>query len=262
MPLQVFVDESGGKGHSPYFFMAGLLGHSDDWDQFCVEWRLCMSQTPAIRRFKMKDAAGCSGEFRSWRSADRDAKLRSLAQVINRHAKSVVYVGVDLDAHAKTWATTCAKPLNDPYFFPFHTAIAATCLDLWDHGWREAFEIIFDEQRIQGPRANNWYEVGRAITKIREPDAASILPSRPVFASDDVRLPLQAADLFAWCFRNATTEGGATPFEWVLEELRNVKLNQYSAFYDLNRMQSITKLSHSPATLDQAAQILRRKPTQ
>src|SRR5687767_10222440 len=99
--------------------MAGLLGHSEDWALFSDEWRACLMQSPAIRRFKMKDAASCTGEFYGWTPGDRDRKLLALVRIINRYVKSVTYSVIDLDAHARSWAVSCPKPMNDPYFYPF-----------------------------------------------------------------------------------------------------------------------------------------------
>jgi hypothetical protein len=137
MPLQVFSDESGGMGQGRFFAMAGLLGHSEDWAAFSEEWSACLKQPPAIRRFKMKEAAGRTGEFNRWSVKDRDRKLVALARIINRFVKSVTYCVIDLEAHAKSWAIACPKPMNDPYFYPFLNLMTSACLDLWDHGWRE-----------------------------------------------------------------------------------------------------------------------------
>jgi hypothetical protein len=145
---------------------------------------------------------------------------------------------IDLDAHAQTWARL-PKPKNDPYFWPFQCTIMATCFALWDAGWRERFEIIFDEQVIYGPRAKLWYPVIRSVMKTREPEAASILPMDPLFRTDNEFVPIQASDLFAWCMRKATDDRDFKSFEWLLEELRSVNQTDYSQYYDLERMTAV-----------------------
>ncbi len=112
-------------------------------------------------------------------------------------------------------------------------------------GWRERFEIIFDEQVIFGPRAKLWYPFYKRMLEVHQPEVATILPIDPMFKSDDDFLPLQAADLFAWCMRDATDKQDEGPFAWLLDEFKNVKTTDYSQYYDLPRLQAIMESSHA-----------------
>jgi hypothetical protein len=238
--FQAFVDDSGGIGHSKHFVLAGLIGSSYHWAEFSEEWQACLDEKPSIRRFKMSEAAGRSGEFYRWTDKMRNDKLRSFARVINRHPKILTYSCIELEAHGETWRKRLQKPLNEPYFHPFHNTIMATCFALWDAGSRERFEIVFDEQVIFGPRAKSWWPITRAICQWREPEAAQILPIEPVFRTDDDFLPLQAADLMAWCIRNATDNPSQpSSFEWLLGEMPNLQSTDYSQFYDRERMEDV-----------------------
>ncbi len=128
---------------------------------------------------------------------------------------------------------------KDPYFFPYHNTIVNAALSLWDLGIRERFEIIFDENLIFGPRAKMWYPAILELTRIREPDAAAIMPIDPLFRSDDDFLPIQAADLFAWLLRHGFDNPADRPFPWVLDELTNITETEYSQIYDKERMESV-----------------------
>src|SRR4051812_36909596 len=150
MPVQAFVDDSDGRGHSRYFVLAGLITYAERWAEFSNEWYACLKEKPSIRRFKMGDAAGCSGEFRSFTPSERDDKLRKFCRIINQHPKLLTYTIIDLDAHAETWGKSRFLASRDPYFHPFHNTIMNAALSLWDYGVRERFEIIFDEQLIFG----------------------------------------------------------------------------------------------------------------
>ncbi|MER9300980.1 DUF3800 domain-containing protein [Mesorhizobium sp. M0621] len=240
MVIQVFVDDSGGKGHTRHFALVGLLGFSEAWVDFSNEWVNCLRQHPAIEIFKMNEAAARRGQFRGMTEAERDEKLRLLAQVINRHAKITTFSVIDLDAHALTWAHM-PKPHSEPYFWPFQNTIMAACHTLWDAGWREKFEIIYDEQVIFGPRAKLWYPVIKRLFEIQFPEQSSILPDEPLFRSDNVCIPIQAADMFAWCRRKATDTGGHIDFEWLLEEFGNLQETEYSQYYDLDRMRAVSE---------------------
>ena len=149
---------------------------------------------------------------------------------------------IDLDAFAQTWAKR-SRPQNDPYFYPFQNTIVAAAWTLWDIGIREKFEIIFDENVIFGPRAKHWYPFYRRMLQIKEPTMANILPVEPMFKTDDEFLPLQAADMFAWCMRNATDKPDRESFVWLLGEMQNVKSTVYSQYYDLKRMEAIIESS-------------------
>ena len=58
MPVQAFVDDSGGKGHGTHFVLAGLIADAENWAQFSDAWHLCLGQDPAIAYFKMREATG------------------------------------------------------------------------------------------------------------------------------------------------------------------------------------------------------------
>jgi hypothetical protein len=198
MPVQAFVDDSGGRGHSRHFVLAGLIGDAESWADFSDKWNACLGERPSIQRLEMKDAAGPNGEFRTFRLPERDNKLKRLCEIINRRPRLLTYTIIDLDAHGETRAKLRFAESRDPYFWAFQNTITNAALTLWDLGIRLRFEIIFDENLIFGPRAKMWYPAILAVARIREPEAATIMPIDPIFRSDDEFLPLQAADLFEW----------------------------------------------------------------
>jgi len=239
MPVQAFVDDSGGKGQSKHFVLVGLVSNSERWARFSQEWRHCLDQPPRIAVFKMREAASCTGAFHRFTEEQRDARLRALAQIINRYAEFVIWTMIDLEAHAQTWAKL-TKPKSEVYFWPFQTLILGTCFDLWEEcHWRERFEIIFDEQLIFGERARRWYPLVREIMRIKHPEEFAILPVDPLFRKDDEFPPIQAADLWAWCLRKNTDDPAAKSFEWLLAEMPNVSQSHYCNYYDLERMSSV-----------------------
>jgi hypothetical protein len=75
--------------------------------------------------------------------------------------------------------------------------------------------------------------------EVEYPEQATILPVDPMFKTDDEFLPLQAADMFAWCYRNATDKQDLESYAWLLKEMPNVSPTDYSQYYDLERMQSV-----------------------
>jgi hypothetical protein len=239
MPVQAFVDDSGGKGQSKHFVLVGLVSDSERWAHFSQEWRDCLDQPPRVAIFKMREAASCTGAFHRFTEEQRNARLRELAQIINRYAEFAIWTVIDLEAHAQTWAKL-SKPHSEVYFWPFHTLILGACFDLWEEcDWRDRFEIIFDEQLVFGERARRWYPLVREIMRVKYPEEYRILPVNPLFRKDDESLPIQAADLWAWCLRKNTDEPSAESFEWLLSEMRNVSQSNYCNYYDLERMSKV-----------------------
>lgn len=239
MVMQAFVDDSGNKGTTRHFVLAGLLGGAESWADFSEEWRVALAEPPAIPLLKMSHAANKpTGHFRGMTEEQRDEKLRRLARVINRAPRVATYSIIDLDAHRKTWAKN-QKPQSDPYFWPFHNTIMAVCHTLWEIGWRERFEIVYDTDVIFGPRARHWYPFVQKMMQIRFPDEATILPVDPSFRTDDEYMPLQAADMFAWCARDSFDRGDEGQFAWLFKEFTNIRGTEYSQYYDLERLTAV-----------------------
>lgn len=243
MPIQVFIDDSGGRNQGTHFVLAGLAGDAESWVEFSEEWELCLGASPCLTRLKMKEAAGLSGEFYGWSVEQRDEKLKALASIINRHPRLAVWSVLELSAYEGLWRPNLPKPMNEHYFWPFQTVIMAACFDLWEMGIRSRFEIIFDEQRVFGPRAKEYYPVTREIMEKVHPEPASILPIEPIFRDDSEFLPLQAADLFAWCIRHNTTNPDNQKFEWLIDEMPNVRDSEHSCYYDRDRAESVMQLA-------------------
>ena len=235
--IQAYADDSGvNDGKSRTLVIAALIQRAEHWARFSDEWAACLQQSPTIKRFKMKEAAGLSGQFYGLSESERDAKLVSLARIINRCGPVLAVSRMNLAAHAKTLELPWEPFGRDPYWMPFHSIILEVAKHLWDHGVREKFEFIFDEQVTFGLRAKSWYPAMRNASKVWNPAAFAILPVEPVFRSDDDTLPIQAADLFAWCFRHGADnegKGELHPFGWLVSELKKVRrIEAISSFDD------------------------------
>jgi hypothetical protein len=74
-----------------------------------------LRQSPAIRYFKMQEAARLSGQFRHMSEYQRNAKLVALARVLNRHPRLMCSIGFELAAFGDKW--DLPKPRNEPFFF-------------------------------------------------------------------------------------------------------------------------------------------------
>lgn len=247
MPAQLFVDDSGGKGHSRHFVLAGLVSDSERWARFCTDWCDCLAEHPSIPLFKMREAATLSGAFGRFTHLQRDERLRRLANIINNHVEFAIWTVIDLDAHAQT-LSNFAKPSSEPYFWCLHTLVLGTCFDLWETcNWREPFEANFDEQLIFGDRAKKWLPFISELMRHSHPTESSLLPSELNFCKDDDNPQIQAADMWAWCLRRNTDNPEEQAFQWLLAEMPNVSQSNYCNYYDLERMTAVVTESQRQA---------------
>lgn len=259
MNIQAFIDESGGKGQSKVFTLAGWLSTRERWLDFSKDWRACLNSHPQLNCFKMREAASRVGPFHGVPPHVRDGKLRALAAIVRKHATIAFHCTLDLEGFADTIAQL-EKPFSDPYFWPFQITMMALCLDLVERGCSSQMEVVFDEHSIFRPRAVPWYPLVR--TFMNNPAEIAVMPPWPLFSTDAESPPLQAADMLAWLMRRSmnkhwgvidewepTGELGYCPpdppnyFGWLVEEeLRFVEMSPHSQFLTKQRLVGITDL--------------------
>jgi hypothetical protein len=241
--IQAYIDESGGKGQGSVFAFSALIASAKDWDGFSNDWQSRLDEHPRIKYFKMHEAAKFKGQFQGWSLRARNEKLRRLCEPIQGLVE--LFCVLDLGAFAKTLAAHSYKPMDSPYFYPFHIIIMAIALEMIDLGVDEPFEIFFDEHVIFGPAAKSWYPIVRASV---DDDMRAVMPVEPFFRSDSDTLPLQAADMTAWLRRRWNNEGlEKSHLKWLESELsKRLIPAQNSQYLDQARMEKIVKQSYSP----------------
>lgn len=223
---QFFVDESGYVGQGPAIVMAGLWTSAERWAEFSTAWDAALRAERPIRVFKMREAAGLNGAFYGFSVEQRDAKLRSLAEIMTRHAFRALYVTVATAPSLEypQFKKATAGPLEKPWFWAFHYFIQMATLEIYKVGIREPFEIIFDENKKLGPKARHFYPFMRYLIP-NEP--RSIAPVDPMFRTDEHTLPLQAADMIAW-LQLQRISGRPHEFGWLDSAFANLKCSEFS----------------------------------
>jgi len=61
MPIRAYIDDSGG-GVGPVFVLAGYIATAEQWAAFSDEWQAILDMKPAVKRFKMSEAANWSDQ--------------------------------------------------------------------------------------------------------------------------------------------------------------------------------------------------------
>jgi hypothetical protein len=216
--VQVYVDESGLDGRSPWLVFSALMGTASDWAAVSKGWREALAAPPAIAYFKMSEAAKLGGEFRRFSAQERDDKLVCLARAVHGEYPILeLKLTCDVGPVSVALKHQSRKPADNPYFWCFHLLTKAVGLALADVNYDEPFDIVFDENPALGRRALAWWPVIRAM---QEPRLQAVLPARPSLANDLDEVPLQVADLTAWLSLADTR--GANPFAWLRQHLSGI----------------------------------------
>jgi hypothetical protein len=205
MPLNFYIDDSG-KSDPPVFVLGGLALSSDMIASFEAEWAWVLSSDPAIPYFKMKEAQSRRGPFKRMATADRDRKVLLLAEVLQRHAKTLISVVVQHDDYRRVFEGQMMPAMDRPYEIIFHLIIANAFKLCKAANINDPVEFIFDRQRDHEKSLQATYEVTR---KGMMPELQKFFAADPRHADDKDEVALQAADMVAWHVRRSWRQGFA-----------------------------------------------------
>jgi hypothetical protein len=203
--MLAYFDASGSMGDSPVFVMAGYMGRLADWENFTPEWEAALKNPKAIDYFKMSEAWARRGEFQGWHSEDRDARLKLLAPIVNKHAIASVISVVPVESWKRHFVGRLENSYhNRPYYFAFHGVISNAVKYLHLKGIKEKIDCIFDSEGGE-PIA----EIIDGFSRFAEmaPDhLKEYIGDPPIFRDEKTVLPLQASDMLAWHIRRVFAE--------------------------------------------------------
>jgi hypothetical protein len=242
VPIQAFLDESGGAGQSQHFVLAGFIGEAEKWAAFSDDWRAACEKEPAVSPFKMREAANFRGAFAGWSAAARDRRVRELADILAGYRFTSFHAITEIASFQRTIAGGVRRPWAQPYVYSFQFAVMGIAYEMLERGHTERIEVIFDEQVIFAPRALRWYEL---IKGVADDDVKAIMPIQPLFRSDAEFLPLQAADMLAWLYRKDVGEE-AHSFGWLAAIFNSMNLSEHSQYVDDERMTFQVTMSRDP----------------
>jgi hypothetical protein len=226
--LQAFIDESFDHG---LFVMAGFVAPAEAWARFSDEWQQFLEMKPGVRYLKMNDAMTLEGEFRWWRDAARDEKLRLLNGCISDHATIAVSCSMPHSAYVNCIGDIRTVPKWSPYQFLLFGIIKELVHHQALLGLHEKIDFIFDEQVMEKEKIRREWEAFKSANW----EIEQWLGDAPQFRDDLICKPLQAADMLAWLMRNKGVAGIEFPskpprtkdcpiisFVWTEESLRDL----------------------------------------
>ncbi|WP_213739653.1 DUF3800 domain-containing protein [Bradyrhizobium sp. dw_411] len=208
MMLQAFIDDSGNDGRSPVFVLAGFIASADQWKVFSDEWDNILNPKIGFRMGVLKMADVYRNRVRGSRykglsDAERDARLKALIQLVNRHAMHGVVSVVPYELYnciiKGNFNLQSTNSLDRPYFLSFFGVMTRLFQITEKLNLGDKIEFIFDTQDNES-KAILMSEYDRFIS-LAPDNIAALSGGYPSFKKDEESLPLQAADMLAWHIR-------------------------------------------------------------
>lgn len=206
---KAFFDDSGSDEAAPHMIVAGYVAASADWDRLSRIW-LRLLREWGVDWFHMKEAekiSGPDGARRNgygWDWKLRDQRLAILGQVVDSFVVGAIGCATDrrmwrryVEPHLGA-SRQFENELGHPYADAYTGCLAMTKVLAKSSGvGLEDVEIVFAEQKKQGPKAREAVRRILANFELRDPQFGNMhdLP------------PLQCADIIAWLVNRRMSAG-------------------------------------------------------
>jgi hypothetical protein len=213
MAFQAIIDDSYDQNGT--FVLGGFIASAQAWAIFSKEWQELLPYGTLNKHgryhFKMKEMA---------ETPERMARVRAFYRIIEKNVLIALSCKIDqaelARARNRIWVPNLRIDwdyLNNPYMVAFR------CLMEMFHKNRdqihkiipaeESIDFIFDRQRESGSIRDMW----TTYVANRDEDVRHRYGVMPRFDDDEVCLPLQAADFWAWWVRKWWNEGKSDKME-------------------------------------------------
>ena len=194
--FQAYVDDSVSELGERKFYLCAYVSTASQWIRFSDDWDEALKAPPTIAAFHMVDAWSYSGEFRGWSESARNAKLEKMASVVKKYKPLAVEVSLSLNKFEAIFKDSAPFFLKSPYFMCFYGMIITIGQFHKQQNLDVPVDFIFDKT-TQSVGTIAFFE----YVKEQFPELSQILGSTPIFRDDVAVVPLQAADMLAWCLR-------------------------------------------------------------
>lgn len=205
--LQAYIDDSYNAGG--VFVLAGYIASAEGWANFSREWEEMLPHGTLNKHnryhFKMAEMA---------LNEERMARVPGFYRIIENHVLGFVSCKIDISELRGIRSRVQVPGLEidwamfgNPYFVAFRCL-----LDMFHLQRSRMTEVIPSEERIDfyfdnQAEKNAVVAMWDSYIKERPEETRLYYGATPRFEDDEEFLPLQAADLWAWCVRKWYTEG-------------------------------------------------------
>jgi hypothetical protein len=209
LALQAYLDDSRSENGNGTFVLAGYIARADRWAAFAKEWEELLPFVPLDsknqRNFKMSLMA---------MNDERMERVPPFFKVIEKHVLASISVRINVKdlqaAKRRIVFPDCDIDfgyVDNPYLFTIRALYDQ--FHIHKSQWSnfiptdESVDFIFDDDSDKATVLSEW---ARYIDN-RSNEVKDLYGAAPRFENDEVVLPLQAADLWAWWVRKWTDEG-------------------------------------------------------
>jgi hypothetical protein len=198
--LRAFFDDSNIR-QGPVYVLAGWVAPEEKWEPFSKDWQAILDMRPRVAYFKYSEAMNLSGEFLGISESSRNEKLNLLVGLMEDY--ELIGISASVPHNVFTgWFSRAPAPFNNPYLMLFYGVIRRLLMYMRSAGIDDKVRLVFDSQPDQQLKV---LAVWEEFVRTAPIEFKSILESSPVFRSDKLNLPLQAADFHAGWLREMNT---------------------------------------------------------
>ncbi len=190
-----FCDGSKGTEPGKILLLSALVHTVPAWEKFSNDWETTLKAKPSIKHFHMREGRQLAGNFKGWKTIDRDLKIISLAEVILRHEPHLISCWLSTEDYNATIRQVAPSDLRHVFSLVFQAILHTVAEYQLQRRITIPADFVFDEEGDIGNEALIWYP---AIKGSAPPQVRALMGATPVFRNDEEVLPLQAADLVAW----------------------------------------------------------------
>lgn len=212
--LQAFIDDSIQSSGERRLYLAAYVQSAETWIDFTNDWDAVLSAAPQISYFKMKEARRRRDAFQGFSEKARNKKVGDLAGVIQKHRPWGLHASISISGYKKYIEPYAPFPMRTPYYYVFYAILFGIARIHSNLGVTEPCKFIFDRQDGLPskviPVIDGMFETA--------PDSwRGLIDGTPSWEDDKKVLPLQAADMLAWCVRRESESVNPSDFDRVME---------------------------------------------
>lgn len=198
--LQSVLDDSGKDGISPAFVLAGYFASPAEFMNFADEWSALLNKDRKLDYVKGYEAFGLHGQFKNWTVDERDKRLLEFVKLIDQYSGRGIAFVIDHEPFSliKDLKDDAGVSFKDPYQIAYIWCISTLLQTLPDLD-EDKVDMVFDRDLITRRQATRAYKGIFNEWPIEITDR--LLRKEPHWEDDQQFLPLQAADLLAYCIR-------------------------------------------------------------
>jgi len=221
VPVEFYFDESGTDAKGPAFVVAGYVATTAQWLAFEERWRKTLKDFN-VQTFHMHDLEQRCVEFSGWNAETCIALQSRLIEIINQTVMVGLACGISLADYRAAAPPELHADIRFGYLLCFYECLMGIHHYMEGHDSVEPIKLLFDQQAEYSPMMTKVYT--RLRRHLGYPDW---MVAEIGFADRRQRVPLQAADLFAYEMFKHLTHRAVEPWRNLRKSAAALDTNRY-----------------------------------